>query len=206
MARLKNISLYAKRLFDLLAAILLIIILFPMLLVTAVLIVFKLSRPVIFAQWRSGKDGIPFRIYKFRTMLDRYDKNGVLAPDEDRITPFGQKLRSVSLDELPELINVIKGEMSLVGPRPLITEYMDKYNEEQIRRLEVKPGITGWAQVNGRNTISWEKKFKLDVWYVDNWNLFLDIKIIFLTIVQVFRREGINEAGETTASEFKGSQ
>ena len=206
MARLKNISLYTKRLFDLLAAILLIIILFPMLLVTAVLIVFKLSRPVIFAQWRSGKDGIPFRIYKFRTMLDRYDKNGVLAPDEDRITPFGQKLRSVSLDELPELINVIKGEMSLVGPRPLITEYMDKYNEEQIRRLEVKPGITGWAQVNGRNTISWEKKFKLDVWYVDNWNLFLDIKIIFLTIVQVFRREGINEAGETTASEFKGSQ
>jgi len=206
MARLKRISLYAKRLFDLLAAILLIIILFPMLLVTALLIVFKLGRPVIFTQWRSGKDGIPFKIYKFRTMLDRYDKNGVLAPDEDRITPFGQKLRSVSLDELPELINVIKGEMSLVGPRPLITEYMDKYNEEQIRRLEVKPGITGWAQVNGRNTISWEKKFKLDVWYVDNWNLFLDIKIIFLTIVQVFRREGINEAGETTASEFKGSQ
>jgi len=165
-----------------------------------------LGRPVIFTQWRSGKDGIPFKIYKFRTMLDRYDKNGVLAPDEDRITPFGQKLRSVSLDELPELINVIKGEMSLVGPRPLITEYMDKYNEEQIRRLEVKPGITGWAQINGRNAISWEKKFKLDVWYVDNWNLFLDIKIIFLTIVQVFRREGINEAGETTASEFKGSQ
>jgi lipopolysaccharide/colanic/teichoic acid biosynthesis glycosyltransferase len=154
---------------------------------------------------RPGLHGKPFVMYKFCTMLDLRDKEGNLLPDEQRLTGIGRFLRSTSLDELPELINVLKGEMSLVGPRPLLMEYLDRYTPEQARRHNVKPGITGWAQVNGRNAISWEDKFKLDVWYVDNWSLWLDIKILFLTIIQVFRREGISADGYSTMPKFMGS-
>lgn len=142
--------------------------------------------------------------YKFRTMKDLRDENGNLLPDEQRLTRFGAFLRSTSLDELPELINVLKGDMSLVGPRPLLMEYLDRYTPEQARRHEVKPGITGWAQINGRNAISWEEKFKLDVWYVDNWSIWLDLKKLFITIYKVLKREGINQPGKATVEYFKG--
>ena len=167
-----------------------------------ILVRMKIGSPVLFKQVRPGLHGRPFTIYKFRTMTDERDKDGNLLPDGERLTRLGKFLRKASIDELPELFNVIKGEMSTVGPRPLLMQYLDRYTPEQARRHEVKPGITGWAQVNGRNAISWEDKFKLDVWYVDNQSLWLDIKIILMTLVKVFKREGISANGEATMQEF----
>lgn len=179
--------------------------LWPVLLVVAVLVRRKLGSPVVFSQVRPGLAGKPFRMYKFRTMTDAKDEQGQLLPDEVRLTAFGRFLRSTSLDELPELWNVLKGEMSLVGPRPLLMEYLPLYTAEQARRHEARPGITGWAQVNGRNAISWEDKFRLDVWYVDNQSLWLDIRILWMTVRKVLVREGIAAAGEATTTKFTGS-
>ncbi len=165
-----------------------------------------MGAPVLFRQTRPGLRGKPFIMYKFRTMTDERDPQGNLLPDEQRLTRLGRFLRSTSLDELPELINVLKGDMSLVGPRPLLMKYLDRYTPEQFRRHEVKPGITGWAQVNGRNALTWEEKFKLDVWYVDNWNLWLDFKILLMTLVKVFRREGIGHGSQATMPEFRGQR
>lgn len=161
-----------------------------------------MGTPVLFRQKRPGLNGKPFELLKFRTMRDERDENGGLLPDEKRLNGFGLFLRSSSLDELPELLNVLKGDMSLVGPRPLLMQYLERYTPEQARRHEVKPGITGWAQVNGRNALSWEEKFKLDVWYVDNMSLWFDIKIILLTIWKIIKREGISQPGHATAEEF----
>jgi len=170
--------------------------------VIAGIVYFRLGSPIIFRQTRPGLRGEPFQMFKFRTMKNSCDSNGKLLPDDVRLTNFGRFLRSTSLDELPELWNVLKGEMSLVGPRPLLMEYLPLYSPEQARRHEVKPGITGWAQVNGRNAISWEDKFQLDVWYVDHQSLLLDLKILFLTIKLVFQRHGISAAGEVTMPRF----
>ena len=164
----------------------------------------KLGTPVLFRQQRPGLGGRPFWLLKFRTMTEARDARGNLLPDAARLTAFGRFLRATSLDELPELLNVLKGDMSLVGPRPLLMQYLDRYTPEQARRHEVRPGITGWAQVNGRNAITWEEKFKLDVWYVDNWSLWLDIKIIFMTVWKIFKREGISQPGQATMEEFRG--
>jgi sugar transferase EpsL len=194
-----------KRVFDITGALFGLILLSPLLLLVAALVRLKLGTPVLFHQERPGHRGRPFNLYKFRSMIDRRDTGGVLLPDSERLTPFGRRLRSSSLDELPELINVLKGEMSLVGPRPLLMEYLGRYTSEQARRHEVLPGITGWAQVNGRNAISWEEKFALDVWYVDNRTFLLDIRILFLTIVKVARKEGVSESGQSTMSKFRGS-
>ena len=194
-----------KRSFDLLLTVPGLVLLIPLLLVVAFMISKRLGRPVIFQQVRPGRDGRPFRMYKFRTMLDLRDKDGRSLPDDQRLTPFGRFLRSTSLDELPELWNVLKGEMSLVGPRPLLMEYLDRYTPEQARRHDVPPGITGWAQISGRNALSWEEKFMLDVWYVDNWSLWLDIKILWLTVLKVVRREGVSAAGHETMPVFMGS-
>lgn len=192
-----------KRGMDILASAVSLVVLFPLLLVLAAAVRLFLGRPVLFRQVRPGLHGRPFVLYKFRTMRDLRDANGNLLPDEQRLTPFGRFLRSASLDELPELFNVLRGDMSLVGPRPLLMEYLDRYTPEQARRHEVKPGITGWAQVNGRNSLSWEDKFRLDVWYVDHWSLWLDFKILWLTVVKVLRREGISAAGSATMPEFR---
>jgi len=171
----------------------------------ALLLRFSIGKGIFFCQERPGLRGKPFKIYKFRTMTNSRDTQGRLLPDEKRLTPFGQFLRSASLDELPELFNVLKGEMSMVGPRPLLMQYLGRYTPEQKRRHEVKPGITGWAQINGRNAITWEEKFKLDVWYVDHQSLWLDLKIIALTILKVLKREGIRHPGQATMEEFMGS-
>jgi lipopolysaccharide/colanic/teichoic acid biosynthesis glycosyltransferase len=171
----------------------------------AMLVRLTLGSPILFRQQRPGLHGQPFTIYKFRTMTDACDAQGNLFPDAERLTPFGRFLRSTSLDELPELLNVLKGNMSLVGPRPLLMQYMDRYTPAQRRRHEVKPGITGWAQVKGRNAITWEEKFALDVWYVDHQSLWLDLKIIVLTTWKILKREGINQPGQATAQEFMGS-
>lgn len=194
-----------KRAFDFLAALCAMLTLLPVIIIVALLIRFKLGSPILFTQERPGLNGKIFRMMKFRTMLDGKDKKGNLLPDHQRMTKFGAFLRSTSLDELPGLFNVLKGDMSLVGPRPLLVQYLPLYNTEQARRHDVRPGITGWAQVNGRNAISWEDKFKLDVWYVDNQNFWLDIKILFLTVRKVFVREGISADGEVTMPLFKGS-
>ena len=194
-----------KRLVDILASFVGIILLTPVFLLVAFLIRKNLGSPVIFSQIRSGIDGKPFKMYKFRSMKNAIDTSGNPLPDAERLTPFGQKLRSTSLDELPELWNVLKGDMSLVGPRPLLMEYLPLYDKEQYRRHEMRPGITGWAQINGRNAISWEDKFKLDVWYVDNQSLKLDLKILLLTIKKVFIKEGVSSSGEVTTSKFTGS-
>ncbi len=194
-----------KRFLDILFSLIGLLLTWPILLVTALIIRITMGSPVLFRQMRPGLQGKPFVMYKFRTMHDLRDEDGNVLPDEQRLTRVGRFLRSTSIDELPELINVLKGEMSLVGPRPLLMEYLDRYTPEQARRHNVKPGITGWAQVNGRNAISWEDKFKLDVWYVDNWSLWLDIKILFLTVIQVFRREGISADGYSTMPKFMGS-
>ncbi len=191
-----------KRLFELALIIPGVFLISPVLLILALLVRHKHGSPVLFCQTRPGIRGEPFLMYKFRTMTNERDAEGQLLPDEMRLTPFGKFLRSTSLDELPELINVLKGEMSLVGPRPLLMEYLSLYNSEQARRHEVRPGITGWAQVNGRNAISWEDKFKLDVWYVDNQSAWLDIKILWLTLTKVFKREGICQPGQETAEKF----
>mgnify|MGYP006163717083 CR=1 FL=1 len=194
-----------KRLFDLVAALSALLILCPVILVVALLIRIKLGAPVLFKQTRPGLDGKPFNMLKFRSMLDATDKDGNHLPDEMRLTRFGRILRSTSLDELPGLLNVLKGDMSLVGPRPLLMQYLPLYTAEQARRHDVRPGITGWAQVNGRNAISWEDKFKLDVWYVDNQSFLLDLKILLLTVIKVFKREGIASATSVTMEGFKGS-
>ena len=184
-----------KRLFDFLIALCAILTLLPVIVVVAVLIRFKLGSPILFTQDRPGLNGKIFKMMKFRTMLDAKDKHGNLLPDNERMTKFGAFLRSTSLDELPGLFNVLKGDMSLVGPRPLLVQYLPLYSTEQARRHNVRPGITGWAQVNGRNAISWEQKFKLDVWYVDNQSFLLDLKILLLTVKKVFVREGISADG-----------
>lgn len=193
-----------KRIFDLLFSLLLILLLSPVYIILFLLVRFRLGKPCLFKQERPGKDGAIFTMYKFRTMNDLKDINGKLLPDNDRLTSFGKWLRKTSLDELPELINILRGEMSFVGPRPLLTRYLSRYSKEQARRHEVKPGLTGWAQVNGRNSISWEEKFALDVWYVDNWSLPLDIKIMVLTVFKVLKREGINSDSSNTMEEFEG--
>lgn len=195
-----------KRMFDLLLSFLALGFFLPVILVIALLIRLKLGSPVFFRQTRPGKGGAPFQMVKFRTMLDALDKHGNALPDNQRMTSFGGFLRSTSLDELPELWNVLKGDMSLVGPRPLLMEYLSLYTKEQYRRHEVRPGITGWAQVNGRNAISWEDKFRLDVWYVDNRSFWLDLKILFLTVKKVLFRDGISGEGEATMSRFTGSK
>jgi sugar transferase EpsL len=196
--------LSSKRAFDLILTIPAIILLAPLFLILSIMVAILLGAPVLFRQQRPGLGGRPFWLLKFRTMTDARGADGVLLPDAERLTPFGRFLRATSLDELPELFNVVKGDMSLVGPRPLLTQYLDRYTPEQARRHEVKPGITGWAQVNGRNAITWEEKFKLDVWYVDNWSLWLDIKIIAMTIWKILKREGISQPGQATMEEFKG--
>ena len=201
----KNFYRIVKRFFDLLASALGLIISSPLLLVLALLVRIELGTPIFFRQERPGLHGKIFRLYKFRSMKDARDSKGNLLPDEERLGKFGKLLRASSLDELPELINVLKGEMSLVGPRPLLVKYLGLYNEEQRHRHDVLPGITGWAQVNGRNAISWEEKFRLDVWYVDHWTPWLDLKILFLTVKKVFIREGISAADQVTTEEFKGS-
>ncbi|EIU1682327.1 sugar transferase [Pseudomonas aeruginosa] len=195
-----------KRLFDIVASLLGLILLSPVILLVAWQIRRKLGKPVLFRQVRPGIGGHPFEMIKFRTMRDAVDANGNVLPDAERMTPFGNFLRSTSLDELPELWNVLKGDMSLVGPRPLLMEYLPLYSVEQYRRHELRPGVTGWAQVNGRNALSWEEKFELDVWYVDNRSFWLDLKIILLTLKKVFVREGISADGEATMSKFTGSE
>ena len=185
-------------------AVLSLFILFPLMILICIGIIFTIGFPIFFKQKRPGINGIPFYFYKFRTMTNEKDNNGKLLPDEKRLTKFGNIFRKTSLDELPSLWNVLKGDMSLVGPRPLLMEYLPLYSKEQMRRHEVKPGITGWAQVNGRNAISWDEKFKFDIWYVENQSLRLDIKIIILTIWKVLKREGINQKGNTTMEKFRG--
>ncbi|MBH0042053.1 sugar transferase [Pseudoalteromonas sp. SWXJZ10B] len=194
-----------KRIFDFLVAFSVLVALLPVIIVVTILIRFKLGSPILFTQNRPGLNGKVFKMMKFRTMLDGKDKHGNLLPDDERMTKFGAFLRSTSLDELPGLFNVLKGDMSLVGPRPLLVQYLPLYSSEQARRHNVRPGITGWAQVNGRNAISWEQKFKLDVWYVDNQSFLLDIKILLLTVKKVFVREGISADGHVTIEPFKGS-
>ncbi|MBQ6631523.1 MAG: sugar transferase [Romboutsia sp.] len=194
-----------KRLIDIICSLAGLIILSPIFLIVSILVYTKLGSPIFFTQERVGKDGKIFKMIKFRTMLNSTNKFGELLDDEERLTTFGKKLRSTSIDELPELINVLKGDMSLVGPRPLLVEYIPLYSKHQFRRHEVSPGITGWAQVNGRNSIDWETKFNLDVEYVDKFNLIFDIKIFFLTILKVLQRDGINQEGNATMEKFTGS-
>jgi sugar transferase EpsL len=197
---------FGKRLLDLIIVIPALIFLLPLALGVALLVCWKLGTPVLFYQQRPGLGGRPFQIIKFRTMTDARDAQGNLLPDAQRLTRFGRLLRSTSLDELPELLNVLKGEMSLVGPRPLLMQYLPLYTPTQMRRHEVLPGITGWAQVNGRNALSWEEKFALDVWYVDNLSVTLDLQILFQTIWEVIKREGINQPGEATITPYQGVQ
>lgn len=196
---------YIKRLQAIVLSLIAIIILSPILLITYLLVRVKFGKPAIFIQKRVGKDGKVFDLYKFRTMTNQRDEDGKLLPDDQRLTSFGKKLRSTSLDELPELFNVLKGDMALIGPRPLLVKYLPLYNDEQARRHEVRPGLTGYAQVNGRNTITWEDRLKSDVEYVDNVTFLNDWKIIFKTIKTVFKREGISEKGSATMDEFKGN-
>lgn len=195
-----------KRIIDLLIAVLSLIVLCPVFIITFILIRIRMGRPVLFKQRRPGLGGKPFNLYKFRTMTDERDEHGELLGDEERLTKLGYVLRMLSIDEIPQLFNVIKGEMSIVGPRPLLMEYLPLYSEKHKRRHEVKPGITGWAQVKGRNALTWEEKFDLDVWYVDNRSLWLDFKIILLTIVKVIKKEGIyqNEGERLMVEKFKG--
>ena len=195
-----------KRIFDLIAASVILILLSPLILFTAIMVRVKLGSPILFRQPRPGLHGCPFNLLKFRSMVDARDTNGFLLPDSERLPFFGRFLRQCSLDELPSLICVVKGEMSLVGPRPLLMEYLPLYDNMQSRRHAVRPGVTGWAQVNGRNALSWEEKFKLDVWYVDHRTFWLDIKILALTVKKVLMREGISAQGQATMGKFKGSR
>ena len=198
-------SKFFKRLFDIIASASGLIFLSPVFLMLAYLIRKNLGEPVFFTQERPGKDGKPFKMIKFRSMRDAVDKDGNPLPDSERLTPFGKKLRAASLDELPELWNVLKGDMSLVGPRPLLMSYLPLYNDFQFRRHEMRPGVTGWAQVNGRNAISWDEKFAYDIWYIDHFSLWFDMKILFLTIKKVFIKEGISAEGEATMPYFTGN-
>ncbi len=195
-----------KRAFDFCLALILFVIFIPVFIIISFLVWLKLGFPVLFRQTRPGLHGIPFVLYKFRSMTEEKDEQGEFLPDEKRFSRFSRLLRKSSLDELPELINVIKGDMSLVGPRPLLMKYIDLYDEQQARRHEVTPGITGWAQVNGRNLISWEDRFKMDVWYVENKNVWLDIKILLMTVIQVYKQEGVNQDGHVTSQEFTGNK
>ena len=192
-----------KRVFDIVMSLVLIILLSPVILLVAVLVGIKMGWPVFFVQERVGKDNQIFKIYKFRTMSNSVDKKGQPLSDEMRLTKFGQFLRQTSLDELPELFNILKGEMSFVGPRPLLVEYLLEYDEHQIRRHEIRPGLTGWAQVNGRNLVSWEERFNLDVWYVDHRHFGLDLKILWMTVIKVLKRVGISQEGQVTMEKFK---
>lgn len=196
---------YIKRILDIILSLLAIIILSPLLAVTAVLVKTKLGSPVLFKQERPGKDEKIFTLMKFRTMTDERDENGELLPDEVRLTKFGKFLRSTSIDELPELFNILKGDMSVIGPRPLLVEYIPRYNEHQHRRHEVRPGLSGWAQVNGRNTVSWEDKFDMDVHYVDNYSFSMDVKILFMTVLNVIKKEGISSETSATMEVFMGT-
>ncbi len=196
----------SKRLVDLVLTIPGLILLSPLLVMITLLIRWKIGSPVLFFQQRPGLYSQSFQMYKFRTMTEGKDENGNPLPDAERMTSFGRFLRRTSLDELPEFFNVLKGDMSLVGPRPLLMEYLDRYTPEQARRHVVRPGITGWAQVNGRNAISWEQRFKLDVWYIDHWSLWLDCKILLLTVWKTLRREDISEKGSATMSKFMGTK
>jgi sugar transferase EpsL len=193
-----------KRALDIATAGVAFVVLLPLLAVLAVLVGLRHGRPILFRQDRPGVDGKPFKICKFRTMTNARDATGGLLPDAQRLTKFGRFLRATSMDELPELLNVLKGDMSLVGPRPLLMQYLERYTPEQARRHDVRPGITGWAQINGRNALTWEQKFKLDVWYVEHESLLLDLKIVGLTIRAVLKREGINQIGQATMEEFRG--
>lgn len=195
-----------KQLFDFTVSFFLFIIFFPFFLIFAFLVRIRLGSPIIFKQQRPGLYGKPFNLYKLRTMTEEKDAKGKLLPDHKRLTSFGKFLRKYSLDEYPQLINVMKGDLSLVGPRPLLMEYLPLYTKEQAKRHNVRPGITGWAQVNGRNALSWEEKFQLDVWYVNNQSFFLDMKILFLTIFKVLKSEGINQPGNATMESFTGSK
>jgi sugar transferase EpsL len=196
----------SKRIFDLVLTIPGAIVISPLLALTALLVRLFHGAPILFSQVRPGYKGKPFSVYKFRTMTNETDAQGKLLPDEDRLTLFGKFLRASSIDEFPELYNVLRGEMSLIGPRPLLMQYLDRYTPEQARRMDVLPGMTGWAQVNGRNNVSWEIKFELDVWYVEHWSLWLDIQILFMTAGKVITREGINQPGNATAQEFMGTK
>lgn len=194
-----------KRIFDFVVSLLVLITLSPVLLLVSLLVLIKLGSPILFKQQRPGLKSIPFNMYKFRTMSLKTSSEGDLLPDQDRLSSFGVLLRSTSLDELPALWNVMRGEMSLVGPRPLLIEYLPLYNARQAKRHDVKPGITGWAQVNGRNAISWQEKFDLDVWYVEHQSFWLDLKILFMTFKKVIVRDGISGGGEVTMSKFTGN-
>ncbi|MCY8610143.1 sugar transferase [Bacillus haynesii] len=194
----------AKRFFDLALSVILLVALSPAMILTACLIRWKIGSPVLFRQTRPGLNGEPFTLYKFRTMTDERDEAGNLLSDEKRLTKTGRLIRKTSLDELPQLINVIKGDLSLVGPRPLLMEYITLYTKRQWRRHEVKPGITGWAQINGRNKVTWEEKFELDVWYVDHRSFLLDLKILLLTVVKVLKSEGVSQDRHVTAEKFRG--
>lgn len=194
-----------KRLFDLFASLLVFLLLFPFIFFIFILLLIVNQGAPIFVQVRPGKNNKVFKLLKFKTMSDKRDAEGKLLPDKDRLTGIGRFIRSTSMDELPQLINVLKGDMSLVGPRPLLVKYLPLYTPEQARRHEVRPGITGWTQVSGRNSLSWEEKFKLDVWYVDHLSFALDIKILWLTLIKVLKREGINQAGQATMEAFKGN-
>ena len=195
-----------KRMLDLLATSIGLIVILPMLLVISLLVRIFLGIPILFRQQRPGYKGRPFTTYKFRTMTNRCGTGGKLLPDAERLTPFGRFLRSTSLDDLPQLLNVLRGEMSLVGPRPLLMKYLDRYTPEQMRRHDVLPGLTGWAQIHGRNVLDWDEKFRLDLWYVDHRTFWLDIKILFLTPWKVLKREGISQPGQATAEEFEGKK
>lgn len=197
---------YSKRLLDFILSLLALVVLSPVLLITALLVRVKLGSPVIFKQARPGKDEKIFHLYKFRSMTDRRDESGNLLPDEQRLTSFGRKLRSTSLDELPELFNILRGDMSIVGPRPLLVKYLPLYNEEQKHRHDVRPGLTGWAQVHGRNLLSWEDKFRYDVWYTRNICFLTDVRVVLLTVKCIFAREGISSETSVTTEEFRGSQ
>lgn len=202
---MNKFSLIIKRVFDVLFALAGLILLSPVFIICAILIRINLGSPIFFKQKRIGKKNKEFEMIKFRTMKDVFDRNGNALPDAQRMTKLGKILRSLSLDELPEFINILKGDMSLIGPRPLLIQYLPLYNETQIKRHNVTPGLTGWAQVNGRNNLKWSEKFELDVWYVENWSLWIDIKIFFMTFYKVFKREGINQEGQATMEFFNGN-
>jgi sugar transferase EpsL len=196
----------SKRIFDLLVTLLGLIVILPVLLVIGLLVGIILGRPIFFRQQRPGYKGRPFNMYKFRSMTDRCGPDGRLLPDAERLTAFGRFLRSISLDDLPQVVNVLRGEMSWVGPRPLLMQYLSRYTPEQMRRHDVLPGITGWAQIHGRNDLDWEEKFRLDLWYVDHRTFWLDVKIVIMTVWKVFTREGISQPGQATAEEFMGKK
>ena len=205
MKRERRTTLLFKRIFDICFALIGVVLLSPVFIVVSIVIVISDGFPVFFTQVRPGKNGVPFKLHKFRSMRKARDQKIELSTDGERITKFGYFLRRTSLDELPELFNVLEGKMSIVGPRPLLMQYLERYSEEQARRHEVLPGITGWAQVNGRNTISWEEKFHLDIWYVDHWTFCLDIKIVLQTVWKVIKGEGVSQPGRATMDEFMGN-